>query len=83
MAIQAINCPGYYELGDGRLVKMMQGEERFFERAVIQEIGEKIRVLCASCINGTCVAGVGERDDSGLEGTGRKGAKQTKCIYLK
>ena len=85
MAIQAIKCPGYYEKGDGRIAPMHTGEERFFDPVIIQEVGNKIRVLCRSCIDkdGTCVSGVGKIDNSGLEGTGDKDAKQTKCVFLK
>ena len=83
MAIQAIKCPGYYEKGDGRIARMFDGEERFFDPAIIQEVGDQIRVLCRSCIDGTCVSGVGKIDNSELEGTGDKDAKQTKCVFLK
>ncbi len=81
MAITAIKCPGYYETGNGKVARMYKGEERFFEPAIIQEVGNQIRVLCVNCINGIFVSGVGKIDPEGLNGIGDGSAKQTKCVF--
>lgn len=71
MAIQAIECRGYYENQDQKIVS-----QRFEKEPVlIQEIGEQIHVLCSRCVNGIC--------DTELSGTDHKGANKTRCIFLK
>jgi hypothetical protein len=82
MAIQAINCPGYYEGSDGNTKRMKNGEERFFTPAIIQEVGDQISVRCTDCIEGMCVSGVGKLAPEGIEGTGDDGAKQRECFVL-
>lgn len=83
MSIQAIKCPGYYEKGDGRIIEM-KCEERDFSPAIIQEVGDEIRVRCGSCIGGICVSVVGKINDSALKETVEdEDAKQIQCVFLK